>query len=150
MAKEIIRIEGLSELKAALRELPDATAKNVIRRILKKRGEPIADHARRLAPVEHGELRDSIMVGTKLSRRQRSQHRKDGADDVEMFIGAGPHPQAHMQEFGTSKDPRQPFLRPAWDAGRYALFEGIKDDLWAEIEKAAARLARKAAKVGGK
>ena len=50
-----------------------------------------------------------------------------------------------MQEFGTVKDPRQPYLRPAWDAERIGVLEGIKEDLWAEIEKAAARRARRAA-----
>ena len=30
MAKQIVKIEGLRELKTALRELPDATAKNVV------------------------------------------------------------------------------------------------------------------------
>ena len=146
---EKVHIEGLSELKTALRELPDATAKNVLRRIMKKRGEPIAEHARQLVPVDQGDLRDSISVGTRLSKTQRRQHRKDGPDDVEMFIGPGPHPQAHLQEFGTQHHPAQPFMRPAWDAERMGVLEGLKDDLWTEIEKAAARLARKAARFKG-
>jgi HK97 gp10 family phage protein len=144
-----VRIEGLSQLKAALRALPDATAKNVVRRVLRKRGEPVAERARQLVPVDKGELKASIAVSTKLTRRQRARHRKFGPDDIEVYIGAGPHPQAHMQEFGTVKDPRQPYLRPAWDAERMGVLEGIKEDLWAEIEKAAARRARRAAKAKG-
>jgi HK97 gp10 family phage protein len=141
-----VRIEGLSQLKAALRALPDATAKNVVRRVLRKRGEPVAERARQLVPVDKGELKASIAVSTKLTRRQRARHQKFGPDDIEVFIGAGPHPQAHMQEFGTVKDPRQPYLRPAWDAERMGVLEGIKEDLWAEIEKAAARRVRRAAR----
>lgn len=143
------KIDGLSELQTALRELPDATAKNVIRRVLKKAGQPIADRARELAPVDEGDLRDSIKVGTRLSGNQRRKHRKAQKDDVEMFVGAGPHPQAHLQEFGTSKFPPQPFMRPAWDQHKRAALNGIKEDLWTEIRKAAARLARKAAKLKG-
>ena len=71
-----VRIEGLSELKAALRALPDATAKNVVRRVLSKRGEPIAERARQLVPVDKGELKASIAVSTKLTRRQRARHRE--------------------------------------------------------------------------
>jgi HK97 gp10 family phage protein len=143
-----VKVEGLAALETALRELPDATAKNVLRRVARARLEPVAARARQLAPVEEGDLRDSITVSTKLTRRQRSQHRKYGPDDVEVFAGAGPHPQAHMQEFGTEDHGPQPFMRPAWDAERDGVLEGVKDDLWQEIEKAANRLARKAAKAG--
>lgn len=141
-----VKVEGLSELQASLRELPDATAKSVIRRVLKKRGEPIAERARSLVPVDQGDLRDSITVTTRLSRRQRAKHRKIGPDDIEMFVGAGPLPQAHLQEFGTEHSSPQPFMRPAWDAEKDGVLEGIKQDLWLEIEKAANRLARRALK----
>jgi HK97 gp10 family phage protein len=141
-----ISIEGLAELQTALRELPDATAKNVLRRVGKTRLAPMAERARQLAPVDQGELRDSIAVSTKLTRRQRSLHVKESPDAIEVFAGAGPHPQAHMQEYGTEHNAPQPFMRPAWDAERDGVLEGIKDDLWQEIEKAANRLARKRAK----
>lgn len=141
-----VKVEGLREVKTALRQLPDATAKGVMRRVLRKAGAPIAEAARQLVPVHEGDLRDSIAVSTKLSRRQRKMHRKGGRDDVEVFVGAGPHPQAHLQEFGTSRHPAQPFLRPAWDQNKRSVLDGIKDDLWAEIRKSAERLARKAAR----
>jgi hypothetical protein len=41
-------------------------------------------------------------------------------------------------------------MRPAWDSGKDALLEGIADDLWAEISKAAARQAKKAARLAAK
>lgn len=141
-----MKVEGLKEVQTALRQLPDSTAKNVIRRVLRKAGQPIADRARELAPVEHGDLRDSIAVSTKLSKSQRRKHRKGGKDDVEVFVGAGPHPQAHLQEFGTSEFPAQPFLRPAWDQHKRGVLESIKGLMWEEIRKAADRLARKAAR----
>jgi HK97 gp10 family phage protein len=147
------RIEGLSELQATLADLPKATQRNVVKRVLAKRAEPVAAAARALAPYDEKaggrHLRDSITVSDKLTPRQASLNRnyfKQGA--VEMYIGAGPLRQATFMEFGTFKDPQQPFLRPAWDALGKAVLEGIKDDLWAEISKAAGRRARKLAKAG--
>lgn len=145
-----VKVEGLKEVQTALRRLPDATAKNVIRRVLRKAGKPIADRARELAPVDDGDLRDSIGVSTKLSKRQRKLHRKGGRDDIEVFVGAGPYPQAHLQEFGTVDHPAQPFLRPAWDQHKRAVLDGIKADMWAEIRKSADRLAKKAARAAAK
>jgi HK97 gp10 family phage protein len=144
MTKTTVKVEGLKALQTALQELPKATAQGVMLRVLKKRAQPIADAARQLVPVASGELRNSIVVSTKLTRRQRGQHEKAGPNDVEVFVGPGALPQAHLQEFGTFKEPPQPFMRPAWDRERNGVLEGLKGDLWAEIEKAATRLSSKA------
>lgn len=141
-----VKITGLRQIERALADLPKATAKNVVRRVLKTRAQPIADRAAQLAPLDDGALRDSIAVSTKLSKAQRGKHKKRTPGTVEVFVGAGPHPQAHLQEFGTVHHPPQPFMRPAWDSGKEKVLEGIKGDLWAEIEKAVGRLAKKAAK----
>lgn len=146
---EAVQIEGLAELEDALRELPDATSRNVLRRVAKQMLTPIADRARQMVPVDIGRLRESITVGDKLSRRQKSQFQRVDPSDVVMFAGAGALPQAHMMEFGTADIASRPFLRPAWDAGRKDIEDGLKDVLWKEIEKAAKRLARKAAKAAG-
>lgn len=144
---EPVQIEGLAELQESLRELPDATSRNVLRRVAKELLTPIADRARQLAPINDGKLRASIVVGDKLSRRQKSQFQRVDPSDVVMFVGAGALPQAHMMEFGTVDVTPRPFLRPAWDAGKNAVTEGLKDALWKQIEKAAKRQARKAAKL---
>lgn len=142
----IVKVEGLRELQTALRELPNATAKSVMRRVLKTHGAAIAKRAQELAPEDAGDLRESIVVSTKLTKRQRKMHRKASKDDVEVYIGANDAPHAHMQEFGTKNHPPQPFMRPAWDAAKGMILTGIRKDLWSEISKAAARLARKALK----
>lgn len=141
-----VTVEGLDAVMTALRELPNTTAKNVMKRVMIKRAEPIADRARQLVPVDQGHLRNSIHVATKLTRRQRGRHRKVHRDDVEVFVGPGADPAAHLQEFGTSHHDAQPFMRPAWDATKDEFLAGVGADMWAEIEKAAARLAKKAAK----
>lgn len=142
-----VRVEGLRELERALAQLPKATGKNVLKRTLMKAGQPIEVAAEAQAPELRGHLKRSISTSTKLTKRQKSQHRKQST--VEVFVGAGGLPQAHLQEFGTVDHPPQPFLRPAWDANKMRALESIKGDLWAEIKKAAERLARKAAKRSG-
>ena len=149
-----VKVEGLKELDAALGELPKSTAKAVLRRILKKAGQPIADTAEQLAPRDDGTLAESIGVSTKLTSRQRSQHRKMFKNDkasVEMFVGAGGLPQAHIQEFGSENIVTpQPFMRPAWDQHQNEALEIIKTNLGDEIIAAAKRLARKAARQAAK
>jgi HK97 gp10 family phage protein len=140
--KTSVKVEGLKELVDAFRELPKATGKNVIKRILTKRAQPIERQAAAGAPKRTGKLKRSITISTKLSRRQKSTVRQDKSY-VEIYIGPGQQPQAIMQEFGTFKDKPQPFMRPAWDQNKGVLLNDLKKDLWAEIERAAARLAKK-------
>jgi HK97 gp10 family phage protein len=150
--KTTVQIEGLKEIDKALGELTPATGKNVLRRVLRKRAEPMAEQMRGMAPVDDGHLRDSIGVGTRLTRRQAALHRKMFRDDrasVEMFVGAGGLPQAITQEFGTVSHGPQPFARPSWDSQQSSILEGLKDDLWQEIQKAAQRQARRQARQGG-
>lgn len=151
--KTTVSVDGLRELDAALSDLPKATGKNVMRRALRKVAEPIAADMKSMAPVDEGDLRDGIGVGTKLTRRQASQHRKMFRDDkasVEMFVGAGAHPQAHLREFGGDGNAPHPFARPAWDRHKGQAVDTIKAELWGEIDKAAKRLARKAARLAKK
>ena len=141
-----LRLEGLAEVQTALRELlPDRTARNVMKRVLTKQAKLVMTSAQEKAAVRTQQLRKSIKVG-KLSARQRAQHRRVDPNDVEVFVGAGVLPQAHLIEYGSSKITAQPFMRPAWDENKTKIVESIKADMWEEIRKAAERAARKAAK----
>lgn len=141
MASNTIKIDGLRDIDAALGKLGKTTGRNVLRRVGIARLEPMAEDMRAKAPVDAGDLKDSIAVSTKNPRRNRKQSM------VEVHAGPGRHPQGHLREFGGDRHPPQPFVRPAWDSGKDKLLDGIKDDLWAEIGKAAARQAKKAAKL---
>lgn len=151
-----VTVDGLSDLENTLRQLPTATQRNVLRRVLMQRGQLLADHMRALAPDDPNtpntnDLKGSIAVGTKLGTRQARLHRKENKDDrdfAEVFVGAGVLPQAHLQEFGTINHGPQPFARPAWDEDQNVLLDGIADDLWKAIEKAVKRHAKKLAKKG--
>ncbi|WP_274875080.1 HK97-gp10 family putative phage morphogenesis protein [Sinorhizobium meliloti] len=65
----------------------------------------------------------------------RKEFKNDKAS-AEVFVGAGPVPHAHLQEFGTSRHGPQPFARPAWDAGKNQVLDTIKDELAVQITKA--------------
>jgi len=151
MARRVTgKIEGLRELDRALGQLPKATGKNVLRRVLKEAGEPIARAARDRAPKLELHLYENIDVGTKLTRRQASLHRRMFKDDrasAEAFVGAS-DPAGMQQEFGNERHDPQPWLRPAWDATKQRALFIIEHLLWTEIDKAAKRVARKAAKAG--
>lgn len=146
MARVVVKIEGLKELDRALGELPKATAKATLRRVLKEAGEPLARSARAKAPVDEHYLYESIDVSTRLNPRQRSLHKEEGGKAFqEMFVGTN-NPAGVQQEFGNEHNAAQPFMRPAWDETKQQTLDLISNSLWGEIEKSAERLARKAAK----
>ena len=151
MADKItIKVEGLAESLESLREFATrATEKNVIKRTLIKAAQPFIDAARTRAPRgATGKLQDLIGVSDKLTRRQRSQHKKVSA--IEVFAGPPSLRQAVPQEFGTVHHPPQPYMRPAWDSQKRTALTMFKNDFAGEVEKARARAARKIARLAAK
>jgi HK97 gp10 family phage protein len=140
----IAKIEGLRELDRALAELPKATAKNVLRRTLNKAAKPVDDEASANAPHDTGKLEKSVIVGTQLTRSQRSSafRPSSGSGYVEVHIGTGLG-RGIFTEFGTFKDPAQMWFTRSWESTQDRALEIIKTDLGSEIEKAANRLRKK-------
>lgn len=146
-----MRLEGFEGFERNLAKLERlATRRAVARRALIKAAKPMAEIAQGMAPVgDTNTLAPSIMVGTRLSKRQASLHRKMFRNDraaVEVFIGAGPLSSAHTQEFGTVHHAPQPFMRPAWDRDHKALLQRLGELMAKEIDKAITRQARRAAR----
>lgn len=140
------KLEGFAALDQALGRLPKATAKNVLRRTLKKAAQPIDDDASAAAPVNTGKLQVSVITGTQLTRSQRRGSRLTTSNYyAEIHVGTALG-RGMFQEFGTFKDPAQPWFRPAWEATKDQALNIIKVELGGEIEKAAKRYAKKLAK----
>lgn len=139
------RVEGLRELEAALANLPKATGKNVLKRVLVKAAQPIESDAAAAAPEFAGLLRRDVKTGTRLTRRQAGLARRQGKSTVEVHVGVS-DPAGLQNEFGNEHQQAQPFIRPSWDANKEGALRTIGDELGSEIERAAARLARKAAR----
>lgn len=142
--KVTFSMTGLRELEAALAELPLATRRRTGLKVLREAAEPLARSMRRKAPVDEGDLQESIDVSTNLAPSQRGD--KGALAPVEMYVGPGQHPQAITKEFGTFKEPAQPYARPAWEEEQRGVLDRTGTLLGIEIDAAARRLAARAAR----
>ena len=86
-------------------------------------GAAIASQAKLLAPVDYGQLRNSLSA-SNTSRTEMLNNmageRADALDtqglkDGEVYVGSNSD-HAIFQEYGTVKQPAQPYLRPAMEA----------------------------------
>jgi HK97 gp10 family phage protein len=162
-----VKVDGLAELKANLAELSKATQRRVQQRVLLKRAQPIVAAAKAKAPVDQGDLRNSIHATTKRPKghktpsarafaatrgaggtagQARAAAKAAGSAPVEVFIGPGRHPQATQQEFGNKNHVPQPYMRPAWDENKKAMLDGIGKDMGDEIKRTAERARRRQAR----
>jgi len=164
-------IEGLSELEATLAEFKKGTAKGVVKRALIQSAAPMVEAAKRNAPVDRGDLRDSYAAGVTATGAKagraaysqvmrgggsRSQARAASASALqslginkevpEVYVGSTSH-KAHLQEFGTVNHPAQPHFRPAVDETIPAVVNLVGEKMAEQIEKTQVRLAKKAAKL---
>lgn len=177
--KMTVKTEGFLDMDKALAEFSKATGRNIMRRAAAKGAEVIGDRARQLAPVDQGDLRDSIEVTTKLGPRAKGMTRK--ASEIEVYVGPTEDVRfrAHFIEFGTAPGKRggragerktdvkqangvgrkvyrthpgnkpQPFMRPAFDEKHVEALDAIADALRIEMAKATERARAKALKVKG-
>jgi HK97 gp10 family phage protein len=140
----VVKVEGFRELEQALKALPRATGKNVVRRTLQKASKPFIDAARAAAPRATGQLAESIKFSSRLSKRQARLARQETKSTIEVHAGATALPHAHLVEYGTHKMAPRPFMRSAWDANKRRALDIIRDEMGNEIMKAAKRLEAKA------
>ena len=160
--RKAVKLTGLRELENALAELPKATGKNVLRRTLKKAAAPIERDAAANAPELSGNLQLNIATSFQLNKNQKSEVRKaNSKSSAEIHVGvkagksvSGADAFAQIAgvqtEFGNDHQEADPWFRPAWDSNHDRALDTIGSELGTEIEKAAKRLARKAAKLAGK
>jgi HK97 gp10 family phage protein len=86
---------------------------------------------------------DGNVLPAKAPKTERRRNRKGGGSS-----GGGVAAYSIFVEKGTSSMAPQPFMEPAWHSEKMTAFNRLGADLWAEIDKAAARQARKKAKGG--
>lgn len=172
MARDKFTIHGMRELDAALGALGKATGRAVLRRTLRKIAKPLVEQAKAYAPYLSGDLEASIHAGTRAvgadagreayaevlggggSKGEavaalRAARRESDNAFAEIHVGPGRNPQAIQQEFGNVNHDPDPFMRPAWDATKGGMVDQVARELWIEIEKTAARKAKRDAKRTG-
>lgn len=155
MALEV-RVEGLKELDAKLKELGATVEKRLIRRGLVKAAEPIrAEAARRVRRAEGGPTYTERYV-PKTRKQGGARGPGHAADHIIAKVsitrthGAtariGPdvdHWYIAFQEFGTPKAPAIPALRPAIASKSGEAIEIFKQEVGDGIDREAKRLARR-------
>ncbi len=148
MADQFMQLTGFKELAAALRELPQKVARNALRSAVNAGATKIRKQAQQNAPMDSGLLKKNIYqrqireasgperqtfaVGVRSGRARN----KDGSKKELPYYW-------RFMEFGTSKLPAAPFLRPAFDAQKDAAIQAIADKLDERIQKYAVELAKK-------
>lgn len=167
-----VKLSGFAELDARLAALGRATAKNVVKRVLLKAAEPIREAAQAKAPRLTGTLSLSIGVSDKpppgfkkepgsgpvfVGREGgKAMFRSARNDQVSVYIGPtskggkGVSPVGMWQEFGTSKFPPHPFMRPAFDEKKGVALDIIKNEMAGEIRKAIGRKVKRDARAAAK
>ena len=86
-------------------------------------GAAIASQAKLLAPVDYGQLRNSLSASntsrTEMLNNMEGEKAEaldtQGLKDDETYVGSNSD-HAIFQEYGTVKQPAQPYLRPAMEA----------------------------------
>ena len=153
-----VKTKGFKELEANLAKLEkQTTRKNVAIRALTTGAEPMALTARRYAPKDEDDLEKSITVSPVATNARGRKGKRGGSggqfgDIVQVFIGIDPTRDARVniysqvQEFGNENNPAQPFMRPAFEGGKFRAIDHIADALKVEIGKAIGRQERKAAR----
>lgn len=178
--KTSVRVEGFVELDKALAELPKATARNVLKRILLKAGQPIAEAAAANAPKDTLELSQSIAVSSRIKNTtgnaefaaamraglgqaaavtaMRNARRAAGGKGSFAEVAVGPGKAKDkagaikriVQEFGSIYVKGTAYMRRAWEAKKYQALEVIKAELGDEIIRTAKRVAKNAARRAAK
>ena len=157
---EQIKLHGLDQLKNTLKDLPAVLGEKVLRAGLRAGAKPIRDEARANAPVlqesdprrKPGTVQKNIVtrkskkdkygvyVGVKaLKAGQIAAFKKNNGksannpDDPFYWI---------FNEFGTSKMPAAPFLRPAFESKKYDALTRFQEHAKKRVVKEAEKLAK--------
>lgn len=165
MDTDLRHIDGLAKLNDALKQLPDNVAKNILRRSVYAGAKVIRDNARDRAPVFTGSVseghpppgtlkrsivmkqiaalsgkyRQTFFVAVRKGKKYQKQGKKGTLSQDAYYAGWVEY--GHVAKGGKSV-PAHPFMRPAWDSGKDAALNAIRDSLKAGIAEESAKVAR--------
>lgn len=157
--KQLVKVEGLTELDAALAQIPQGLRRDVLLRTLRRASQPMVRSARARAPRGT----DPRRRGSGKDRRsRRSTTLGHGADSIRARavratnphrgeVAIGPdraHFYMRFAEFGTSRQPAQRFLTAAYEEQKLEVLRAVGTELQVVIADTAAKLYRGA--VAGK
>lgn len=151
--KAKINAGSLRKFEINMNELIGKVERQGKREAIVKAARPIVREAKRRAPVRSGLLKKSIkakartykkngliMVLIGSDRRTKGTYRRPGSEIEELVT---PSNYASRVEFGHSRAPAHPFLRPAFDAKKGESLAIYKREIGRSIKKVGARLSRR-------
>lgn len=157
---EKIKIHGLNEIKNTLKDLPTVLGEKVIRAALRAGAKPIRDEARANAPIlkNPDPRRKPGTVQKAISTRRSKQDKYGvyvsvkplGKKKISSFKQGGGKAADNpddpfywiFSEFGTSKMPADPFMRPAYESKKYEALQKFEEYSKKRVVKEAEKLAR--------
>lgn len=144
---EKIQVQGLKELQVAMRDLPRKLQRSTIQKALRAAALPMRDDARSRVPVNTGAVRRQIVV-----QRSRLFTGKNGIFGVVLRVrainkrmrakGVADPFYWKFLEFGTSKMPAQPFMRPAFEGNKQRALDVLTSSIRTGIEAIVKELPR--------
>lgn len=158
---EMVNVEGLAELRAALRELPQRIARNALRGAVSAGAAVIRKEAKARAPLYTGKVADGHPPPGTLKRAvyQKQINELSSLTNQVFFVGVRHGKKYQKQgkkgdksqdayywrfvEFGTSNMAARPFMRPAFEAKKNEAVAAIKTYLTDRIAKEVAGLPKK-------
>jgi HK97 gp10 family phage protein len=124
-------IVGLDKLEETLTTLTKKAAKKILRQAGRRAGtiwkEAIEQHIESEGLLKTDYMVDHIQINTK------SKSGNDGS----ITVSVGPAEDAfygRFAEFGTSKEPARPFMRPAFDETSDQVLQVFIDEVWNACE----------------
>ncbi|WP_186275798.1 HK97-gp10 family putative phage morphogenesis protein [Burkholderia gladioli] len=141
MAK-LKHIQGLDELYAALRQLPDNISRNVLRGMVNAGATVIRQECVVLAPVYEGDdpRADPGLIKRSIFQKQIPERSNKQTQTFYVGVRVGKGRTVKLRgrvlaadawywrfpEFGTAKMAAKPFMRPAFEARKEAAIEAMK------------------------
>lgn len=114
-----MKLRGMDELMSQIERIGNIAEEKLVPLLKEAAEETILPEAKRLVPVDTGELRDSLEI-------------RETPNGIELYAGTD---HALPVEFGTVHQEAQPYMRPAIDTQSDAMLKKVADRLEIEIEK---------------
>lgn len=151
-----VEVTGLKELNARLLALPAEIGNKPLKMALRKVGKVVQTAAKARVRRRTGALADNIIVAqvrklppgevaVQVTIRAKAKKYKDNARNRKSgrvgteYANVGPLFYARFLEFGTSKMPAYPFLRPAFEENKTTLPEMLRTELSQAIDRYVAK-----------
>ena len=129
-----VKIEGMKELREKFAELSDKGQRQVLRGAIAEGAKAVVKEAKRLVPVERGDLQKGIKQTTRTSQGRTSAQRTEATIGFEQDEYYG-----QFVELGTSDMPAEPFLRPALEGKSQEVINVIGAGFKKHIDRVASK-----------